>query len=65
MVADVLAPMINEETLDSMGNLETIPLYEHNGRVPRVLPLLEAQEMQDLILVDSTWLEVQHVDEFI
>ncbi|KAM3543517.1 hypothetical protein ARSEF1564_003569 [Beauveria bassiana] len=82
MVADVLAPTTNEETLDSMGNLETIPPYEHNGkkfpagrivmganqtagRVPRVLPLLEAQEMQNPILVDSTWLEVQHVDEFI
>ncbi|KAM0739447.1 hypothetical protein ACQRIT_007184 [Beauveria bassiana] len=82
MVADVLAPTSNEETLDSMGNLETIPPYEHNGkkfpagriimganqtagRVPRALPLLEAQEMQDPILVDSTWLEVQHVDEFI
>ncbi|KAK8148780.1 hypothetical protein G3M48_009182 [Beauveria asiatica] len=82
MVTDVLVRGTNEETLDAMGNLETIPPYEHNGkkfpagrivmganqtagRVPRSLPFLEAQEMQDPILVDSTWLEVQHVDEFL
>ncbi|XWW96151.1 hypothetical protein V2A60_004123 [Cordyceps javanica] len=82
MVTDVPAPDWGQDTLDSMGNLETIPPYEHNGRrfpagrivmganetagrVPRAMPFLQAQEMQDPILVDSTWLEVQHVDEFL
>ncbi|KAM3471730.1 hypothetical protein MY8738_009189 [Beauveria namnaoensis] len=32
MVTDVLPPGENEETLDAMGNLETIPPYEFNGR---------------------------------
>ncbi|KAM3528480.1 hypothetical protein MY4038_005892 [Beauveria bassiana] len=82
MVTDVLPPEDNMETLDSMGNLETIPPYEFNGRnfsagrivvganqtagrVPLSLPFLQAQEMQDPLLVDTTWLEVQHVDEFL
>ncbi|KAF1737828.1 Protein-arginine deiminase type-3 [Beauveria bassiana] len=82
MVTDVLPPEDNAETLDSMGNLETIPPYEFNGRnfsagrivvganqtagrVPLSLPFLQAQEMQDPLLVDTTWLEVQHVDEFL
>ncbi|KAM3451154.1 hypothetical protein MY3296_005526 [Beauveria thailandica] len=83
MVTDVLPPgSSNEETLDAMGNLETIPPYEFDGRsfpagrivmganqtagrVPLSLPFLQAQEMQDPLLVDTTWLEVQHVDEFL
>ncbi|KAM3509659.1 hypothetical protein MY10362_000453 [Beauveria mimosiformis] len=82
MVTDVLPPGSNEETLDAMGNLETIPPYEFDGRsfpagrivmganqtagrVPLSLPFLQAQEMQDPLLVDTTWLEVQHVDEFL
>ncbi|KAF5120469.1 Protein-arginine deiminase type-3 [Metarhizium anisopliae] len=82
MVTDVQPEGSNEETLDSMGNLETIPPYEFNGknfsagrivmganetagRVPLSLPFLQAQEMQDPLLIDTTWLEVQHVDEFL
>ncbi|TQV93707.1 arginine deiminase type-3 [Cordyceps javanica] len=81
MITDV-PPGTDTDTLDSMGNLETIPPYEHNGRsfpagrivmganetagrVPRAMSFVQAQEMQDPILVDSTWLEVQHVDEFL
>lgn len=72
----------NEETLDAMGNLETIPPYEFNGknfsagrivmganqtagRMPLSLPFLQAQEMQDPLLIDTMWLEIQHVDEFL
>ncbi|EFY97182.1 arginine deiminase type-3 [Metarhizium robertsii ARSEF 23] len=82
MVTDVQPQGSNEETLDAMGNLETIPPYEFNGknfsagrivmganqtagRVPLSLPFLQAQEMQDPLLIDTTWLEVQHVDEFL
>ncbi|PHH78379.1 hypothetical protein CDD82_3072 [Ophiocordyceps australis] len=82
MVTDVVPDDDNQETLDSMGNLETIPPYEFNGkkypagrivvganetagRVPLSVPFLQAQEMQDPLLVDSTWLEIQHVDEFL
>lgn len=69
-------------TLDAMGNLETIPPYEFNGkrypagriimggnvesnRVPHLTEFLRAQEVQDPIILDSTWLHVQHVDEYV
>lgn len=82
MVTDVQPQWSNEETLDAMGNLETIPPYEFNGknfsagrivmganqtagRVPLSLPFLQAQEMQDPLLIDTMWLEIQHVDEFL
>lgn len=66
-------------TLDSTGNLETIPPYSHNGtsypagRVimgtfgtdrPVILPFLEAQETQSPLELDTSWLFVGHVDEF-
>ncbi|PHH86929.1 hypothetical protein CDD83_9568 [Cordyceps sp. RAO-2017] len=35
------------------------------GRVPLSVPFLQAQEIQDPLLVDSAWLEVGHVDEFL
>ncbi|KAF5125882.1 Protein-arginine deiminase type-3 [Metarhizium anisopliae] len=82
MVTDAQPQSSRHETLDAMGNLETIPPYEFNGknfpagrivmganqtagRVPLSLPFLQAQEMQDPLLIDTTWLEIQHVDEFL
>ncbi|MFG3498805.1 protein-arginine deiminase domain-containing protein [Streptomyces sp. NPDC047928] len=73
-----------EWTLNSMGNLETIPPYEHGGRsfpAGRIImgerkdtgakpakamrTLLAAQGMQDPLLLDTSWLHVGHVDEFV
>jgi protein-arginine deiminase len=66
--------------INAMGNLETIPPYEYRskkypaGRIiqgthgtmkPFILEYLQAQEMQDPILLDTDWLAVGHVDEFI
>ncbi|KAJ3547912.1 hypothetical protein NM208_g1260 [Fusarium decemcellulare] len=67
-------------TIDSMGNLETIPPYRHNGKhypagriimgraggqLPNIFPFLQAQEIQDPLELDTGWLLVSHVDEFI
>ncbi|KAI9152178.1 Protein-arginine deiminase type-4 [Paramyrothecium foliicola] len=67
-------------TIDATGNLETIPPYTLNGvtypagriimgtqrgRDPEILPLLEAQETQKPVRLDTTWLSVGHVDEFL
>ncbi|KAM0286069.1 hypothetical protein ACHAQH_001077 [Verticillium albo-atrum] len=67
-------------TIDSMGNLETIPPYTHNdksypaGRIimgdwdgvkPLIFDFLEAQEVQEPIALDTAWLLVGHVDEFL
>jgi protein-arginine deiminase len=73
-----------EDTLNSMGNLETIPPYEHGGRsfpAGRIIMghrkdsgskpaavmrrLLGAQGMQNPLLLDTSWLHVGHVDEFV
>ncbi|MEU4191876.1 protein-arginine deiminase family protein [Kribbella sp. NPDC026611] len=65
---------------DSMGNLETIPATPQypNGRIviggdgtpahgpaPEMLTLLKSQGVQDPISVDTSWLTIGHVDEFI
>lgn len=70
-------------TLESLGNLETIPPYEHNGKkfpvgriiaggtagnsakMPRHVDFFAAQESQDPLILDSDWLHVKHVDEFV
>lgn len=67
-------------TTDSTGNLETIPPYTYAGKSypagrivigsqdgvrPVVLPFLEAQEVQKPIMLDTSWLTVGHVDEFV
>ncbi|MER8224305.1 protein-arginine deiminase domain-containing protein [Streptomyces sp. NPDC094143] len=71
-------------SLNSMGNLETIPPYTHNGRsfpAGRIImgerrdsgarpskvmrTLLASQGMQDPLLLDTSWLGVGHVDEFV
>lgn len=68
------------DTIDSTGNLETIPPYTHNGvsypagriimgafgdRTPKIFPLLEAQQTQAPLALDTSWLFVGHVDEFL
>ncbi|MFI8219624.1 protein-arginine deiminase domain-containing protein [Streptomyces sp. NPDC085932] len=71
-------------SLNSMGNLETIPPYTHNGRsypAGRIImgerkdsgarpskvmrTMLASQGMQDPLLLDTSWLGVGHVDEFV
>ncbi|KAI8711040.1 Protein-arginine deiminase type-1 [Fusarium sp. LHS14.1] len=63
---------------DVGGNLEAIPPYAYdektsgrvimgsiNGSKPYMMEFLEAQETQAPIELDTTWLPVGHVDEFI
>ena len=67
-------------TIDSFGNLEAIPPHSHDaedypaGRVimgawgeeePLVIPFLRAQETQNPLILDTLWLYVGHVDEFL
>ncbi|MFH0517955.1 protein-arginine deiminase domain-containing protein [Streptomyces sp. M41] len=73
-----------ESTLNSTGNMETIPPYAHGGRsfpAGRVImgqrkdtgskpaksmrTLLTSQGLQDPLLLDTSWLGVGHVDEFV
>ncbi|KAA8646928.1 protein-arginine deiminase domain-containing protein [Aspergillus tanneri] len=62
--------------INSMGNLETIPPYEsytagriiegsHGDRTPHVLEYMRAQEFQNPLALDTDWLAVGHVDEFV
>lgn len=68
------------DSLDSYGNTETIPPYEHNGQSypvgrvfrgsvpgfyvdPAMEKMLEAQQVQPRLYVDTSWLLVGHVDE--
>ncbi|KAM5361906.1 hypothetical protein ACJA88_014267 [Fusarium oxysporum] len=60
------------DTIDSTGNLETIPPYKHNGksfpqgrtimgawdgRAPLMVDFLRAQEVQDPLILDTSWLQ--------
>ncbi|MCQ0025511.1 protein-arginine deiminase domain-containing protein [Streptomyces somaliensis DSM 40738] len=73
-----------EWTLNSMGNLETVPPHTHAGRsfpAGRIImgerrddgskparamrTLLRAQGVQDPLFLDTSWLHVGHVDEFV
>ncbi|MFI1394326.1 protein-arginine deiminase domain-containing protein [Streptomyces sp. NPDC020681] len=73
-----------EWTLNSMGNLETIPPYANGGRsfpAGRIImgerkdngskpalamrTLLKSQGFQDPLFLDTSWLHVGHVDEFV
>ncbi|ORT59432.1 protein-arginine deiminase domain-containing protein [Streptomyces sp. CB03238] len=73
-----------EWTLNSMGNLETIPPYANGGRsfpAGRIImgerkddgskpaqamrTMLASQGFQDPLLLDTSWLHVGHVDEFV
>lgn len=66
--------------VDDTGNVEAIPPYVYNdqsypaGRVimgtdgdekPFLTSFFQAQELQDPILLDTSWLGVGHVDEFV
>ncbi|CAF3491068.1 hypothetical protein FGSG_02893 [Fusarium graminearum PH-1] len=68
------------DSIDSTGNLETIPPYSHNGksfpvgrtimgawdgRAPLMVEFLKAQQVQEPLILDTSWLYVGHVDEFI
>ncbi|KAF5965512.1 arginine deiminase type-3 [Fusarium coicis] len=68
------------DTIDSTENLETIPPYKYNGksfpqgrtimgawdgRAPLMVDFLKAQEVQDPLILDTSWLYVGHVDEFL
>ncbi|OAR02995.1 hypothetical protein LLEC1_03841 [Akanthomyces lecanii] len=70
----------NERTLEAGGNIESIPPYELNGKKypvgrivigasdaqkPQALAYLRAQETQDPITIDTTWLLVRHLDEML
>lgn len=67
-------------TFDGLGNLETIPpipgyptgrqivggsMDKQMGPSEMMMALLEAQGAQDPIWIDSAWLAVGHIDEFI
>ncbi|MFF8937881.1 protein-arginine deiminase domain-containing protein [Streptomyces paradoxus] len=71
-------------SLNSMGNLETIPPYAHGGRsfpAGRIImgerkdsgarpskvmrTMLTSQGLQNPLLLDTSWLGVGHVDEFV
>jgi protein-arginine deiminase len=69
--------------VDSFGNLETVPPYEHNGKsypVGRVIygdagdgiaphkdfvTFFKSQGVQAPIVLDTSWLAIGHVDEFV
>ncbi|PGH15587.1 hypothetical protein AJ79_02369 [Helicocarpus griseus UAMH5409] len=68
------------DEINSMGNLETIPPYSFNGKeYPagriilgshgsqklHIMEYLQAQEVQDPLLLDTDWLAIGHVDEII
>ena len=79
-----LADVPGWETLNSMGNLETIPPYQHRGNAfpaGRIIQgergaggtepsaamrtMLRSQGLQRPMLLDTSWLYVGHVDEFV
>ncbi|MFD5231844.1 protein-arginine deiminase domain-containing protein [Streptomyces qaidamensis] len=81
-VTDAAEP--DDWSLNSMGNLETIPPYAHGGRsfpAGRIImgerkdsgarpskvmrTMLTAQGLQNPLLLDTSWLGVGHVDEFV
>ncbi|KAK2593833.1 hypothetical protein QQS21_008448 [Conoideocrella luteorostrata] len=66
---------------DSTGNVETVPPYKNgkknypagrvfvgtdaNGQKPVITDFFRAQEVQEPLTLDSSWLTVGHVDEFV
>jgi protein-arginine deiminase len=72
----------NSDSLDSLGNFETIPPYSFNGndyplgRIfrgnvpffgpdPTFVKMMESQRVQPPVYVDTSWLNIGHVDETI
>jgi protein-arginine deiminase len=63
-----------KEGYNSLGNLETIPptpgrpygqIIVGGQPAPEVMTLLRSQGVQDPLALDSSWLDVGHVDEFV
>ncbi|KAG5294838.1 arginine deiminase type-3 [Histoplasma ohiense] len=70
----------SRDEINSMGNLETIPPHNFNGKnypagrivlgthgaqKPYILEYMLAQEIQDPLLLDTNWLAVGYVDEIL
>ncbi|GKU16439.1 unnamed protein product, partial [Fusarium langsethiae] len=68
------------DEINSGGNIEAIPPYTYKGKTwpagrvilgnhgkqkHHILPYLEAQESQYPLLLDTAWLAIGHVDEFL
>lgn len=67
------------DEINSGGNIEAIPPYtngrswpagriilgNHGEQKHHILPYLQAQETQDPLLLDTDWLAIGHVDEFL
>jgi protein-arginine deiminase len=68
------------DEINSGGNIEAIPPYTFKGKSwpagrvilgnhgkqrHHILPYLEAQESQNPLLLDTAWLSIGHVDEFL
>ncbi|KAM5341727.1 hypothetical protein ACJ41O_014758 [Fusarium nematophilum] len=68
------------DEINSGGNIEAIPphtfkgkswpagrviLGNHGEQKHHILPYLQAQESQDPVLLDTAWLAIGHVDEFL
>ncbi|KAK6851338.1 hypothetical protein PG995_012460 [Apiospora arundinis] len=67
--------------INSYGNLETIPPYtsrngtrwpagrtimgKHFDRMPAIVPFLEAQGVQSPLILETGWMVIGHVDEFV
>ncbi|KAK8869105.1 Protein-arginine deiminase type-3 [Apiospora arundinis] len=67
--------------INSYGNLETIPPYtsrngtrwpagrtimgKHFDRMPAIVPFLEAQRVQSPLILETGWMVIGHVDEFV
>jgi protein-arginine deiminase len=76
----VMEPFEND-SYDSMGNLETIPatpghsngqiviggdgLDHKTGPAAEMVTMLKSQGKQDPVAVDTSWLSIGHVDEFV
>ncbi|GAB2936166.1 protein-arginine deiminase domain-containing protein [Streptomyces heilongjiangensis] len=68
------------DQINSTGNLETVPPYAHKGksypagriitgrhgsRLPAHTAFLKAQQAQDPLVLETGWLGIGHVDEFV
>ena len=69
-----IAGVDDANTYDSMGNVETMPPtpgHPHGTIViggtpsPEIVTFFRSQRAQDVVMVDTGWLSVGHVDEFI
>ncbi|PKY00448.1 arginine deiminase type-3 [Aspergillus campestris IBT 28561] len=76
----IYSPGGTRDEINSMGNVMTIPPYRigskhfpagrvivgsHGSQNPHILGYLRAQELQDPLILDSDWLAIGHLDEFL